>query len=197
MLKKLLNYHFYSFLNLIISSIYTKIFHFRSRLIRLPVDLRGVKHIDFGKNLTTGRNCRIETYNFNKTKEKLIIFGNNIQINDMVHIAARKKIIIEDNVLMASRIFITDHNHGNFDGFDDLNINYIDKKVVCKDVIIKNNVWIGENCNILPGVTIGEFSVIGAGSTVTKSVPAYSIAVGSPAVVVKVYDLKEKKWKKI
>ena len=197
MLKMIFNYHIYSFLNLIISFAYTKVFHFRSRLIRLPVDLRGVKYIDFGKNLTTGKNCRIEAYDFNKIKEKLIIFGNNIQINDMVHIAARKKIIIEDNVLMASRIFITDHNHGSFDGYDDLNINYIDKKVVCKDVIIKKNVWIGENCNILPGVTIGEFSVIGAGSTVTKSIPAYSIAVGSPAVVVKVYDLKEKKLKKI
>lgn len=197
MFKKLLNYHFYSFMNLIISSIYTKIFHFRSRLIRLPVDLRGVKHIDFGKNLTTGRNCRIEAYNFNKTKQNLITFGNNVQINDMVHIAARKKIIIEDNVLMASRIFITDHNHGNFDGYDDLNINYIDKKVVCKDVVIKKNVWIGENCSILQGVTIGEFSVIGAGSVVTKSIPAYSVAVGSPAAVVKVYNKIEKKWKKI
>jgi lipopolysaccharide O-acetyltransferase len=197
MFRKISNYHIYSFLNLIISFAYTKVFHFRSRLIRLPVDLRGVKYIDFGKNLTTGKNCRIEAYDFNKRKEKLIIFGNNIQINDMVHIAARKKIIIEDNVLMASRIFITDHNHGSFDGYDDLNINYIDKKAVCKDVLIKKNVWIGENCNILPGVTIGEFSVIGAGSTVTKSIPAYSIAVGSPAVVVKFYNKNEKKWKKI
>lgn len=197
MLKKLLNYHVYSFLNLIISSAYTKIFHPKSRLLRLPNDLRGVKYIEFGKNLTTGKNCRIEAYNFSERKGNLIIFGNDIQINDMVHIAARKKIIIEDNVLMASRIFITDHNHGSFDGYDDLNINYIDKKPVCKGVTIKKNVWIGENCNILPGVTIGEFSVIGAGSTVTKSIPAYSIAVGSPAVVIKFYNKNEKKWTKI
>ena len=197
MLKKLFNYHVYSFLNLIISAAYTKIFHPKSRLLRLPIDLRGVKYIEFGKNLTTGKNCRIEAYNFSEIKGNLIVFGNNIQINDMVHIAARKKIIIEDNVLMASRIFITDHNHGNFDGYDDLNINYIDKKVACKDVVIKKNVWIGENCNILPGVTIGEFSVIGAGSTVTKSIPAYSVAVGSPAVVVKYYNKSEKEWKKI
>ena len=197
MLRKLSNYHIYSFLNLIISSVYTKVFHFKSRLLRLPIDLRGVKHIDFGKNLTTGKNCRIEAYDFNENSDKLIIFGNDVQINDMVHIAARKKIIIEDNVLMASRIFITDHNHGNFEGFDDLSVNYIHKIPVCKEVIIKKNVWIGENCSILPGVTIGEYSVIGAGSTVTKSIPAYSIAVGSPASVVKSYNKNKKKWIKI
>lgn len=197
MLNKLLNYHFYSFFNLVISIAYTKIFHFKSRLIRLPIDLRGVRYIDFGKNLTTGKNCRIEAYNFNKRKGNLIVFGENIQLNDMVHITAGKKIIIEDNVLMASKIFISDHNHGSFDGYDDLGINYLDKKLVCKDVRIKKNVWIGENCSILPGVTIGEYSVIGAGSVVTKSIPSYSIAVGSPASVVKIYNKAHKKWMKV
>lgn len=197
MIKKISNYHIYSLLNLIVSLFYTKIFHRNSRIIRLPIHIRGYQFIDFGKNLTTGRNCRIEAFNFKKYNNQLIVFGNNIQINDMVHIAAVKKIIIGDNVLMASRIFITDHNHGTFDGFDDLKINYIDKSLVAKEVIIKNNVWIGENCCVLPGVTIGEYSIIGAGSVVTKSVPSYSIAVGNPTKVIKKYDKKQKKWIKV
>ena len=48
-------------------------------------------------------------------------------------------------------------------------------------VIIGKNVWIGENCTILPGVTIGDNAVIGAGSVVTKDIPNDSIAIGNPA----------------
>jgi len=51
--------------------------------------------------------------------------------------------------------------------------------------IIEDNVWIGANCIIMKGVAIGEGSIIGANSVVTKDIPAYSIAVGSPAKVIK------------
>ena len=53
------------------------------------------------------------------------------------------------------------------------------------DVVIEDNVQIGLNCTIMPGVTIGEGSIIGSCSLVTKSIPAWSIAVGSPAKVIK------------
>lgn len=52
-------------------------------------------------------------------------------------------------------------------------------------VIIKNNCWIGAKSTILPGVTIGECSVVAAGSVVTKDVPAYSLVAGIPAVIKK------------
>jgi lipopolysaccharide O-acetyltransferase len=70
----------------------------------------------------------------------------------------------------------------------------IERKGICKPVVIGDNVWIGESACILPGVTIGEGSIIGALSVVTKSIPAYSIAVGSPAKVVKIYNFKQEKW---
>lgn len=53
------------------------------------------------------------------------------------------------------------------------------------DVSIGKNVWIGEKATILPGVTIGEGSIIGANSVVTKNIPPYSIACGIPAKVIK------------
>ena len=54
-----------------------------------------------------------------------------------------------------------------------------------KPVVIEDDVWIGSRVTILPGVTIGEGSIIGASSVVTKSCPPYSIVVGNLAVVVK------------
>jgi len=60
-----------------------------------------------------------------------------------------------------------------------------------KDVVIDDDAWIGASVTILPGVTIGRCSVVGSGSVVTKSIPEYSIAVGSPAKVIKKIDPNE------
>lgn len=72
----------------------------------------------------------------------------------------------------------------------DKNYKFIDNKNIItfeenKPPIIEDNVWIGANCIIMKGITIGEGSVIGAGSIVTKDIPPYSIAVGVPAKVIK------------
>ena len=63
------------------------------------------------------------------------------------------------------------------------------KTSICKKVIIKDFVWCGANVTILPGVTIGEGCIIGAGSTVTHDIPDYAIAAGNPAKVLKYRDI--------
>ncbi len=67
--------------------LYTKIFFRKSRLIRLPVYIRGERFIDFGDQLTTGVALRIDAFPYDKGKEKLIKIGDRVQINDYVHIA--------------------------------------------------------------------------------------------------------------
>jgi len=62
------------------------------------------------------------------------------------------------------------------------------------DVTIGNNVWIGGNVVIMPGVTIGDCCVIGAGSVVTKDIPAWSIAAGNPARVIRKITEEDKKF---
>ncbi|PKH67658.1 acetyltransferase [Flavobacterium sp. ALD4] len=183
-------------LKLIVSFVFTKLFYNNARLIRLPFDIRNKKNIQIGDGFTTGFGCRIEVHPQKKTDEKLLIFGKNIEINDYVHIAAGEKITIGNNVLIASKVFISDLNHGNYKGVnqDSPLSTPNSRKLSTNPIIIKDNVWIGEGVCIMPGVTIGLGCVIGALSVVTKNIPDYSIAVGSPAKVVKQFDLKKQEW---
>jgi acetyltransferase-like isoleucine patch superfamily enzyme len=91
-------------------------------------------------------------------------------------------IIIDDNVLIGSgvHIYVTIHK------YDDATIPIIDQGFFdSKKVVLKKGCWIGANCIILPGVTIGENAVVGAGSIVTHDIPARTLAVGNPARVLK------------
>ena len=171
-----------------------------ARLIRFPFRVRGKQYIKIGKGFTTGFNCRIDALNINNFGEKYLIeIGENVEINDEVHIGATQKIIIEDNVLIASKVYISDHNHGSYKGDEQDSPMSIPKgrKIHSSPIRIEKNVWIGELCCILQGVTIGEGSIIGAMSVVTKDIPPYTIAVGSPAKLIKRYNFETKKWDKL
>ena len=64
-------------------------------------------------------------------------------------------------------------------------------------IVIEDETWVGANVVILAGVTVGKHCIIAAGSVVTKDVPAYSVAVGNPARVVKKYNHQTNSWNKI
>lgn len=196
--SKLELYGFFGILRLFFYLVFTKIFFKKARLIRFPLDLRGRKKIDLGKNLTTGRNCRIEAYDL-KNEDKIISFGENVEINDYVHIAGGEKIQIGNNVLIASRVYISDIVHGNYSDINQDSPETIPKKrkLSTKKVIIEDNVWIGENVSILPGVTVGRGVIIGANSVVTKNLDSDSIYAGIPAIKIKKYNTKTKQWEKI
>lgn len=189
---------FYELWKLGINVIKTKIIFPKARLIRFPFDIRGKKYIKYGKNFTTGTGCRIEAYKFNEKEPKLKI-GDNVQINDYVHFSCAESLIIGDNVLIASKVYITDLNHGSYSGEEQSSPQEIakERKIYTKPVKINNNVWIGENVSILSGVEVGENVILGANSVVTKNIPENCIAVGNPARVIKVYNKSIGKWEKI
>lgn len=184
-----------------ISLLYEKVLTYflfkNAKIIRRPFDCRGKKNIQIGKGFSTGRYCRFEAHG--QYGEINILIGNNCQVNDSVHIAALKSVSIADNVLIASRVFITDLNHGGYSGNS-----HSDPLSICKDrpltgtpVVIEQNVWLGEGVVVLPGVTIGEGTIIGANAVVSKNIPAFSIAVGNPARVIKTYNFEQKMWQVI
>lgn len=167
------------------------------RVIRRPYDIRGKGYIKIGRNFTSGVGLRIDALPLN---QKLCVeIGENVQVNDYVHISACESVRIGNNVLMASKIFISDNNHG-FYGFDDKHDNPlippIKRLLAHAPVEIGDNVWIGEFVAVLSGVRIGEGSVIGAMSVVTKDIPPFCMAVGSPARVNKKFNFKSGKWEK-
>lgn len=194
-------YGFSGILRLAINVIYTKLFiSAEARLIRRPVYLRGKRFIRFGKDLTCGVSVRFDAFPNEIENRPCIIFGDNIQLNDYVHIAAIERVEIGNNTLIASRVFISDHNHGQYDGRNKSSspsVSPVDRPLVSRPVKIGCNVWIGEQVCILPGVTIGDGAIVGAGSIVIKDVPAQSIVAGNPAKVIRVFDEDICEWKRV
>jgi len=120
----------------------------------------GVHILSYGGHIKIGNNCTINNYS--------VLYGHG-------------GLSIGDNVIIAAHCVIIPANH---------NYENIEKPIRCQGlkrigITIENDVWIGANCTILDGVTIGEGAVVGAGSVVTKNVEKYSIVAGNPAKKIK------------
>lgn len=178
----------------------TKTIFFKARLIRFPFRMRGKRWISIGKGFTTGVNCRIDAFPINKKAGCCIKIDDNCEINDYAHIASVSSVSIGKNVLIASKVYISDHDHGTYKGYHDHDTPLTppnERSLSYKPVIIEDNVWIGQNVSVLKGVTIGRGSVIGSNSVVNRDIDANSIAVGIPAKVVKKFDFATSKWENI
>jgi acetyltransferase-like isoleucine patch superfamily enzyme len=196
MIKK---YGWQGTLYLFFSVIRTKLLFSKARLIRFPIDIRGKRHIRIGTGFTTGTNCRLEALPIEPGQNKVLVIGDFVQMNDQVHITACQSVTIGNHVLMASKVYISDVSHGEYSGFHHSSPHEppADRQLAARPVIIENNVWLGDGVCVLPGVTIGYGSIIGANAVVNRSIPSLSIAVGIPARVVKRYNEETKVWERI
>jgi acetyltransferase-like isoleucine patch superfamily enzyme len=143
--------------------------------------------INLGNNLTfrstnssnligINRKCMISVL----LPDAKIIIGDNCGFSGTV-IGAFTSIILEDNVRCGANTLITDSDWH----LDD------PRSGIPSPILIKKNVWLGEGSKVLKGVTIGENSVIGAGSIVTKNIPANVIAAGNPCKVLKNIEIEK------
>lgn len=110
-----------------------------------------------------------------------IRIDKGVGIYDYTMIDVHSKLEIGENTLIAPFCYITDYDHVTKDRDKPIKVQGYKSAVI----EIGKNVWIGAKTVILKGVTIGNNSVVGAGSVVTRDVPANSVAVGSPARVIK------------
>ena len=129
----------------------------------------------FGENL--GENSRVMAPISGAALDKLVI-GDNVFINSNCLAMARGGITIEDDVMLAANVQLLSNNHDE----------YSRNVLLCKPIHIKKGAWIGAGATILPGVTIGEYAIVGASAVVTKDVGDYEVVAGVPAKVMKTLD---------
>ena len=113
--------------------------------------------------------------------EGKISLGRRTYLGAYTMLSSKCGITIGDNTIIAAQCFVCDFDHK----FDDPDVLSYDAGFNFGKVNIGEDVWIGAGCRILRGVNIGDKCVIGAGSVVTRDIPSYSVAVGSPARVIK------------
>ena len=101
----------------------------------------------------------------------MVKIGANVTVLGNCLMMAAGGIEIEDGAMIAANTQLISNNH-----------DLLERSVItCKPVLIKRQAWIGAGSTILPGVTVGEMAVTGAGSVVTKDVPDFTIVAGNPA----------------
>ncbi len=120
-----------------------------------------------------------------------IKIGSRVNSSGNLTVAALSEVEIGDDVLFASNVNITDGLHG----YQNVEIPYKYQPMErIQPIKIGRGCWIGQNVVILPGITIGEMTIVGANSVVTKDLPSRCIAFGSPAQITKVWDESKSGW---
>lgn len=153
----------------------------KNTIIKFPFKLWNKSELKIGENTFIAENSFFAITKL-KNNSEIVSIGSNVCIGSNFFIAAIDKIIIEDNVLISDRVFLSDHCHG----FEDINVPIISQPLKEKGkVILRNGCFIGINSVIMPGVSIGKNSVVGASSVVTKSVPDYTVVAGNPAKIIR------------
>lgn len=127
----------------------------------------------------------------------IIEIGENTEISMYSRIGSVGHVKIGNNVLMGPHVFIADYNHEYRDPYRPIMYqgeSFIPNVSGQPNLLIDDGTWIGTNVVVVGNVRIGKNCVIGANSVVTKDVPDYCVAAGSPCRIVKKYDFKQSKW---
>ncbi len=165
----------------------------RSVLIEHGLKLVGEKSIFISSGSILRKEGRLEAISGlnGDSFDSCIKIGSNCDIGPYFKINAINSISIGNNVLMGNQVTIIDQAHGQFNIID-ISIPPARRRLYSKGaVIIEDDVWICDKVTICAGVHIGKGTVIAANSVVTKDIPAYCMAAGIPAKVVKRLDINE------
>jgi acetyltransferase-like isoleucine patch superfamily enzyme len=117
--------------------------------------------------------------------KKTLKIGDNCEFGDYTHIVALNHVEIGNDVLIASKVFISDTNHGNYSGNRQSSPSTPprERTLIKGSVTIGDKVWIGENAVILSGSKIGNGCIIGANSVISKEIPDNSIVIGANKIL--------------
>lgn len=138
--------------------------------------------IDDHGGLVVGRDSVIE-----RGGEITAVGGARVSIGDHTHIGSFCNIRSDLRISIGSHCYIAQFVSIVDGGYEyaDRTLSITGDRYICKESSIGDNVWLGVGAVILPGVTVGNGAVIGAGAIVTRDVPPYAVAAGNPARVLK------------
>jgi acetyltransferase-like isoleucine patch superfamily enzyme len=151
-------------------------------VLMLPVRLSGEERIRIGDRVYIGSGSWLQTLPDENNESVAISIGRGTSIAGSCVISAVRQVVLEDEVLFARNVYVSDHIH-KYSRTDVSILNQGVDKVL--PVLIKRGAWLGQNVVVCPGVTIGQGAVVGANSVVNQDIPDYCVAAGAPARVVK------------
>lgn len=161
----------------------------RKTAVLKPIRIIGKRNICLGKKVLIREGAYICTRNDRQLQCYLNI-ADGVNIGHYSHIVATHSVIIDEYVLIADKVFISDSSHT----YENIDMPIIEQGIHnIGKVHIGAGSWIGDNVAII-GATIGKNCVIGANSVVTKNIPDYTVAAGIPAKILKQYDTNKNCW---
>ncbi len=154
-------------------------------IIRKPLMMRNLRYITLGNNVSIRQGIRLEVVLSNPKRTPVLVIGNNVNIEQNVHIVCHSKIIIGNDVSITGNCAIVDVTHP----YGDEDSGKIGARILDEDsfVEISDGAFLGYGSVVLPNVRIGRKAVIGANAVVTHDVPDYGVVAGNPAKLLKIY----------
>lgn len=150
--------------------------------IEPPVKLGAPDLIVLGCNVHICEHAWLNAMDGRGDRKPTLFIEDGVYVGRFVHINALNKVVIEKNVLLADRVYVSDADHN----YANISIPVKLQGIASKGAVrLKEGCWLGVGTVILPGVTVGRNSVVAANSVVTKSVPDYTVVAGVPARVLK------------
>jgi acetyltransferase-like isoleucine patch superfamily enzyme len=164
--------------------------------------LRGLAHIDIGKNFSVMEGLWLEAHDRYRDQElnPRVIIGDDVSVSRWCHVSAIEYIEIGSRTLLGSNVYIADHNHGTYSGIEqsDPTVSPATRPLGGGGpVIIGEDVWIGNNAVLVGPLNVGRGAIIGANSVVTRDVPVNTIVAGVPARPIKRFSDKSNVWEAI
>lgn len=162
-------------------------------IIRRPMFISNPQYIFLGSRVQIRDGVRLEAVVHTRHRTPHLLIGNNVNIEQNVHIVCQGRIVIGNDVSITGNCAIIDATHP----YEDIaNEQKIGARILDEDsyVEIGDGTFLGFASLIMPNVRIGKRCVIGAHSVVTSDIPDYSVALGTPARVIRRYDPTAEAW---
>ena len=158
-----------------------------------PASLYNARFVHLGDRIRINYGVRLDAILDKPSRVPELRIGSNVNIEQNVHIMCHSRISIGDNVSITGHCAIVDITHPYADIHDPRPIG---QRILDDDSFVENGEgsFLGFGTVVLPNVRIGKYCVIGANSCVTRSIPDYSVAAGTPAVVIRLYDFTSQSW---